>query len=89
MNDRPPAPVGPRADDVPDELGRDFHRAVTRLTGNEYLVALLEPMWETMRQALFTTLRRRSWSADDTHRTAGEHRAVYEALRAGDPELAA
>lgn len=73
---------------LPDELDRDFHRAVARLTGNDYLIALVEPMWDTMGQALFTTLRRRSWTADDTLRTAAEHRAVYEALRAGDPELA-
>ncbi len=74
---------------LPNELDRDFHRAVALLTGNEYLARLLEPMWETMGQPLFTTLGRRSWSADDTRRTAAEHRAVYEALAAGDPELAA
>jgi DNA-binding FadR family transcriptional regulator len=75
--------------ELPDELDRDFHGAVSRLTGNEYLIALLEPMWETIRQALYTTLRQRSWSPEHTHRTAVEHRAIYEALRAGDPELAA
>jgi DNA-binding FadR family transcriptional regulator len=74
---------------LPDELDRDFHRAVTSLTGNEYLVSLLDPMWGTISQALYTTLRRRSWSPEQTRRTAAEHRAVYEALRAGDPELAA
>jgi DNA-binding FadR family transcriptional regulator len=74
---------------LPDALDRDFHRAVTRLTGNEYLVRLLEPMWETMSQALFTKPRRRRWSMRETRRTAAEHRAVYEALRAGDAELAA
>jgi DNA-binding FadR family transcriptional regulator len=75
-------------DVLPHELDRDFHRAVTRLTRNEYLVSLLEPMWATMDQTLFGTLLRRSWSADDTRRTAIEHRAIYEALRAGDAELA-
>jgi DNA-binding FadR family transcriptional regulator len=74
---------------LPDELDRDFHRAVARLTGNDYLLRLLEPMWETMGQALFTTLTRRAWSAADTNRTATEHRAIYEALAAGDSELAA
>ena len=62
---------------------------MARLTGNDYLVRLLEPMWETMGQALFITLARRAWSADDTRRTATEHRAIYEALAAGDSELAA
>jgi DNA-binding FadR family transcriptional regulator len=74
---------------LPDELDRDFHRGIVGLTGNEHLIALLEPMWETMRQALYTTLGRRSWSPEHTQRTAVEHRAIYEALRAGDPELAA
>jgi DNA-binding FadR family transcriptional regulator len=62
---------------------------VVRLTGNEYLIALLEPLWDTFEQSLYTTLRRRSWSPEHTQRTAVEHRAIYEALRAGDPELAA
>jgi DNA-binding FadR family transcriptional regulator len=74
---------------LPAELDRDFHRAVTRLTGNDYLIELLAPIWDTMGQALFTTLGRRSWSVDDTRRAATEHRAIYEALRAGDPGLAA
>jgi len=73
----------------PDELDRDFHAAVARLTGNDFLTALLEPMWAAMSQELFTTLAQRSWSADSTARTAVEHRAVYEAVRVGDPELAA
>jgi DNA-binding FadR family transcriptional regulator len=73
----------------PDELDRDFHGAVARLTGNDYLVRLLEPMWETMGQALFTTLTRRAWTPEDTSRTATEHRAIYEALAVGDSELAA
>jgi DNA-binding FadR family transcriptional regulator len=73
----------------PDDLDRDFHRAVARLTGNEYLARLLEPMWETMSHAPVTAPRGRRWSIEDTRRTAAEHRAVYEALRAGDAELAA
>jgi GntR family transcriptional repressor for pyruvate dehydrogenase complex len=73
----------------PVELDCDFHRAVTQLTANDYLAGLLEPLWATMGQALYTTLHQRRWSADDTRRTAAEHRAVLEALRAGDPELAA
>jgi DNA-binding FadR family transcriptional regulator len=73
----------------PVELDRDFHRAIVAATGNEFLAGLLEPLWEAMGQALFTTLSRRAWSAQDTRRTAAEHRAIYEALRAADPELAA
>lgn len=72
----------------PDDLDREFHATVARLTGNGLLTALLEPMWAAMGQELFTTLAQRGWSADSTARTAVEHRAVYEAVRAGDPELA-
>lgn len=76
-------------EDLPDELDRDFHRAVAALTGNEYLLGLLEPMWDTLGQALYTTMRQRAWTAELTRATAREHRAIYEALRAGDPELSA
>ncbi|HVY62695.1 MAG TPA: FadR/GntR family transcriptional regulator, partial [Planctomycetota bacterium] len=72
----------------PDELDRDFHATVARLTGNDHLCSLLEPLWGALGQELFTTLGRRSWTAESTARTAVEHRAIYEALRAGDPELA-
>jgi len=74
---------------VPVEIDVDFHRAVAELTGNGYLARLLEPVWETMDHALLAALLRRTWSADDTRRTAVEHRAIYEALRVGDAELAA
>ena len=80
------ASSGSRIRRRPGQLDRDFHRGIVGLTGNEHLIALLEPMWETMR---YTTLGRRSWSPEHTQRTAVEHRAIYEALRAGDPELAA
>jgi GntR family transcriptional repressor for pyruvate dehydrogenase complex len=73
----------------PVELDREFHRAIVAVTGNEFLAGLLDPLWDAMGQALFTTLSRRTWSAQDTRRTAAEHRAIYEALRAADPELAA
>jgi len=76
-------------DSMPWELDRDFHRAVVRLTGNEYLARLLEPMWEALDTTLQRAPRRRAWTAEHTLRTAREHRAIYEALGAGDPELAA
>lgn len=76
------------AERPPLVLDREFHRAVARLTGNEYLLGLVEPMWETMGEVLAGTLPER-WSAEHTRRTAAEHRAVYEALLAGDAELAA
>ena len=75
--------------EVAVDIDVDFHRGVAALTGNGYLIGLVEPIWETMNQALLATLLRRSWSAQDTYRTASEHRAIYEALRVGDGELAA
>lgn len=74
---------------LPDGLDRDFHRSIAQLTGNEYLASLVEPLWHTIEQALYTTLRKRNWTLEHTERTAKEHRAIYEALRAGDVELAA
>jgi GntR family transcriptional repressor for pyruvate dehydrogenase complex len=62
---------------------------VVALTGNAYLCQVVEPIWRTMDQALIATLLRRNWKAEDTIRTASEHRAIYEALRVGDAELAA
>ena len=44
---------------------------------------------EGFRPAWGPGLLQRSWSSEDTRRTASEHRAIYEALRVGDPELAA
>lgn len=76
-------------EEVSVDIDVDFHRGVAALTGNGYLIRLVEPIWETMTQALLATLLRRSWSAQDTRRTAAEHRAIYEALRVGDGELAA
>lgn len=76
-------------DEVPVDIDVEFHRGVAALTGNGYLIQLVEPIWATMNQALLATLLRRSWSASDTRRTTSEHRAVYEALRVGDGELAA
>jgi DNA-binding FadR family transcriptional regulator len=73
---------------MPVEIDVDFHRCVAELTGNGYLARVLEPLWATMHQPLLATMLRRSWSSDDTRRTASEHRAIYEALRVADPELA-
>lgn len=75
-------------EDLPVAIDVDFHRGVAELTGNGYLAGLLEPIWSAMKQAPLATLVRRRWSAEDTRRTAVEHRAVYEALRVGDVELA-
>ena len=71
------------------EIDIDFHRAVARLTGNAYLIAVLEPLWSTMAQPLYQTLLRREWTVEKTKRAAVDHRSIFEALRVGDAELAA
>jgi DNA-binding FadR family transcriptional regulator len=71
------------------DIDVDFHRSVVALTGNTYLCQVVAPIWRTMDQALLATLLRRNWKVEDTIRTASEHRAIYEALRVGDAELAA
>jgi GntR family transcriptional repressor for pyruvate dehydrogenase complex len=71
----------------PTEIDLAFHRAVVQLTANSYLVALTAPLWPAIGSVLVPTLSQRRWTAVDTARVAGEHRAVYEALRVGDPGL--
>jgi DNA-binding FadR family transcriptional regulator len=66
-----------------------FHRAIAGVTGNAYLCEMLEPLWRTIDQNLGKTLLRRSWTRETFTRAREEHRAIYEALAAGDPDLAA
>jgi DNA-binding FadR family transcriptional regulator len=73
----------------PSAVDIEFHRAVARLTCNAYLIELLEPLWESMSQSLYQVLLRRGWSVEGTQRAAADHRSIYEALRIGDPGLAA
>jgi DNA-binding FadR family transcriptional regulator len=73
----------------PDEIDQAFHRAVAQVTGNEFLCGLLEPLWATMTQRVFVTLRAVHTPAAESKRSAAQHRAIYEAIKAGDPDLAA
>jgi GntR family transcriptional repressor for pyruvate dehydrogenase complex len=73
----------------PSEVDIEFHRAIARLTGNGYLIDLLAPLWATMAQSLYQALLRREWTVESTQRAGADHRSIYEALRIGDPELAA
>jgi len=74
---------------VPVALDAAFHRDVAALTGNRYLARMLEPVWATMESPAMAEALSGAWSAEATRRTATEHRAIYEALRVGDAELAA
>lgn len=81
-----------------DELGRDpdiealvahdidFHNRIAASTGNAYLASLLESLSSR-------TVRARVWrgitEGGSVSRTIGEHRAIVDALRRRDAELAA
>jgi len=67
-------------------LGHDiaFHRAVAAASGNPILSAMVNMVAEQFREQ-----RQRSIShAHDLKQAADEHRAIYVALRARDPERA-
>jgi DNA-binding FadR family transcriptional regulator len=76
------------ADVYPVDVDVAFHRAVLRLADNTQLEALLAPFWPTIASTTAAAARE-SWTREDTARIAAQHRAVYEALRLGDAELAA
>ena len=66
----------------------DFHRGIVGLTGNEHLIALLEPMWGRRGRP-----RTRRWAAGagppSTRSERPSSTARSTRRRAGDPELAA
>jgi DNA-binding FadR family transcriptional regulator len=79
-----------RADErtsFPVETDLAFHRAIVQLTGNTHLRELVEPCWRAV-APLAAAAGAGSWTPDDTARMAAQHRAVFEALRGGDAELA-
>ena len=87
-----------RIAELVDELGSDpgiedlvahdiaFHNRIAGATGNAYLASLLESLSSR-------TVRARVWrgitEGGSVARTIGEHRAIVDALRRRDPELAA
>jgi GntR family transcriptional repressor for pyruvate dehydrogenase complex len=74
-------------DSFPAEIDLAFHRTVVQLTANPYLADLMAPLWQTL-QSTVSALGQTRWTSADTARAAAEHRAVFEALRVRDPELA-
>jgi DNA-binding FadR family transcriptional regulator len=71
----------------PVEIDMAFHRALARLADNTHLEALLAPFWKTIAAAV-SGAAESVWTPEDTIRVATQHRAVFEALRVGDAELA-
>jgi len=72
----------------PVEIDVRFHRAILHLARNAHLETLIAPSWPASAAATAAAARG-GWTSDDTVRIAAQHRAVYEALRVGDAELAA
>jgi len=74
------------SDDVHD-ASRAFHFAVAAATGNRAFTKLLEGLWiaDVGRQLLAQRRRSKDWQEHDVE----EHRAIVEALTAGDGEGAA
>jgi GntR family transcriptional repressor for pyruvate dehydrogenase complex len=76
------------ADDTyPVEIDVAFHRGIVQLTENEHLAGLVAPCWQSFPAAVAAATPR-PWTPDDSARTAEQHRAIFEAVRAGDAELA-
>ena len=63
---------------------RAFHSAIHELSGNELLVALINPIWE-----LAASMRERIMEGEDVlGRTLDAHDAIIAALETGDPVVA-
>jgi len=73
-------------DDADAFLSHDirFHRAIAAAAGNPALSAMVEMVSSMFQQVRQRTIR---W-ASDLHVAAAEHRAIYQAIRAHDPERA-
>ncbi len=71
----------------PVEIDIAFHRSIVGLTGNSRLEALVAPCWQAI-ASVVAPAARGVWTPADTERMGAQHRAVFEALRLGDAELA-
>jgi GntR family transcriptional regulator, transcriptional repressor for pyruvate dehydrogenase complex len=74
-------------DSYPVEIDVAFHRGTVQLTENTHLVRLVAPCWQSL-SAGVAAAAIRPWTPDDSARMAEQHRAIFEAVRAGDAELA-
>jgi DNA-binding GntR family transcriptional regulator len=57
-----------------------FHRSLVGLCGNARLIAMIETLWDQSHRARMTTLRLRP----GLERSNQEHRAVFDAIKAGN-----
>lgn len=62
----------------------EFHQALVRMSGNQMYIVL----YNTITDLLKSNLRRAPYSEESCNRSYEEHRAIYEAIVAGDAEAA-
>jgi GntR family transcriptional repressor for pyruvate dehydrogenase complex len=72
-------------DDLLSDLNLNFHRAVARLSGNSVLAQTMDSLLDLYAPEQMMILQ----VYDNRERDAREHRAVFEAIREGRPDLAA
>ena len=81
------AELAARTSDAAHDASRAFHVAVAAATGNQAFVKLLESLWiaDVGRRLLAQRRRSAEWQGSDIE----EHRAIVEAIEAGDGDRAA
>jgi DNA-binding FadR family transcriptional regulator len=67
---------------------RAFHVGVAAAAGNSVLASIVESLWLGMHQPVFVRLSARTGLPFDPDRVESEHRAVVDAILAGDAEAA-
>jgi GntR family transcriptional regulator, transcriptional repressor for pyruvate dehydrogenase complex len=74
------------ADAVAEDLS--FHRAIGEATGNPQFSRMLAFLEQYLREAMRVTRGNEARSADWMQQVRGEHRAIYDAIAAGDAAAA-
>ncbi len=73
----------------PDKADFDFHMAVARSTGNGFYVSILSSLNSAIQSGMKVALKiSKSGSRSRIERVKEEHRAIFDAIAAGDAEAA-
>lgn len=73
---------------APVEGDRAFHTAIAEAAGNAVLVDVVRTFWAARRGALFERLGDYFENVPSWRTAIGEHEAIFDAIRAHDPEAA-
>ncbi|HET7792311.1 MAG TPA: FadR/GntR family transcriptional regulator [Rhizobacter sp.] len=73
-------------DGVAEDL--DFHRTLAEATGNPQFIRLLEFLEQYLHEAMRVTRAHEAERTDFTSQVEAEHRAIFEAVAARDPQAA-